>query len=158
DVDLPFVSFRHTYRFPDGPTLASDSTLRFREHAEIAASLHSAGFDVADVRHAPDRPGSEYVFPTPSTPRTYTPPARPMVALNATMGPSGARRKASAEALLQRRELVLQRGRDLVLADGGEPLFDERDLLPPLVDVDVERGLDVLDRLGQAGRLDVVGR
>src|SRR5690606_21381613 len=81
-----------------------------------------------------------------------------MVALNATMGPSGARRKASAEALLQRRELVLQRGRDLVLADGGEPLFDERDLLPPLVDVDVERGLDVLDRLGQAGRLDVVGR
>lgn len=70
DVDLPFVSFRHTYRFPDGSTLASDSTLRFREHDEIAASLHSAGFDVTDVRDAPDRPGLEYVFLTRSTPRT----------------------------------------------------------------------------------------
>ncbi|MCR3720519.1 MULTISPECIES: class I SAM-dependent DNA methyltransferase [Prauserella salsuginis group] len=62
DVDLPLVSFRHTYRFPDGSTLASDSTLRFRDPDGIAANLHSAGFDVTDVRDAPDRPGMEYVF------------------------------------------------------------------------------------------------
>ncbi|MCP2255104.1 Methyltransferase domain-containing protein [Prauserella aidingensis] len=64
DVDLPLVSFRHMYRFPDGTTLASDSTLRFRDHDEITTSLHSAGFDVTDVRDAPDRPGMEYVFVT----------------------------------------------------------------------------------------------
>ncbi|MBB3049740.1 SAM-dependent methyltransferase [Prauserella isguenensis] len=64
DVDLPLVSFRHTYRFPDGSTPSSDSTLRFRDHDEIVASLRSAGFDVTDVRDAPDRLGMEYVFVT----------------------------------------------------------------------------------------------
>ncbi|OLT45499.1 methyltransferase type 11 [Saccharomonospora sp. CUA-673] len=70
DVDLPFVSFRHTYRFPDGTVLTSDSTLRFRDHDEVVASLHAAGFDVTDVRDAPDRPGLERVYLARSTPRT----------------------------------------------------------------------------------------
>ncbi|GAB2849747.1 class I SAM-dependent methyltransferase [Lentzea nigeriaca] len=62
DVSLPFVSFRHTYRFPDGSVLASDSTLRFRSRDEIAESLVACGFEVVDVRDAPDRPGREFVF------------------------------------------------------------------------------------------------
>ena len=62
EVDLPFVSFRHTYRFPDGTEIASDSTLRFRSRAEIEESLVACGFEVADVRDAPDRPGLENVF------------------------------------------------------------------------------------------------
>ncbi|MGI5501132.1 class I SAM-dependent DNA methyltransferase [Lentzea sp. CA-135723] len=61
-VDLPLVSFRHTYRFPDGTEIASDSTLRFRSRAEIEESLTAAGFEVTDVRDAPDRPGLEHVF------------------------------------------------------------------------------------------------
>jgi SAM-dependent methyltransferase len=61
-VSLPFVSFRHTYRFPDGSEIASESTLRFRSRAEISASLVRCGFEVVDVRDAPDRPGREFVF------------------------------------------------------------------------------------------------
>jgi SAM-dependent methyltransferase len=62
-VDLPFVSFRNTYRFhADGTVLTSDSTLRFRDRDELAASLTAAGFQVRDVREAPDRPGCEFVF------------------------------------------------------------------------------------------------
>ena len=62
-VDLPFVSFRHTYAFDsDGAVLASDSKLRFRERDEIEASLAAAGFSVREVRDAPDRPGREFVF------------------------------------------------------------------------------------------------
>ncbi|GAA1250096.1 class I SAM-dependent methyltransferase [Prauserella halophila] len=64
DVALPFVSFRHAYRFPDGSVVTSDSTLRFRNRDEITASLDAAGFTVTDVRDAPDRPGAEYVFLT----------------------------------------------------------------------------------------------
>jgi ubiquinone/menaquinone biosynthesis C-methylase UbiE len=62
DVRLPFVSFRHTYRFPDGTEIASDSTLRFRSRAEVEESLGVCGFRVVDVRDAPDRPGREFVF------------------------------------------------------------------------------------------------
>ena len=62
DVRLPFVSFRHTYRFPDGTEAASDSTLRFRACDEVADSLVACGFRVLDVRDAPDRPGAEHVF------------------------------------------------------------------------------------------------
>lgn len=62
DVSLPFVSFRHTYRFPDGTEIASDSTLRFRSRDEVTESLVACGFRVADVRDAPDRPGREFVF------------------------------------------------------------------------------------------------
>ena len=61
-VEPPLVSFRFTYRFlADGTTLTSDSTLRFRDRAELVASLGAAGFTVRDVRDAPDRPGREFV-------------------------------------------------------------------------------------------------
>ncbi len=57
------VSFRTTFVFgTDGAVLTSDSTLRFRERAELAQSLASAGFAVDEVRAAPDRPGLEFVF------------------------------------------------------------------------------------------------
>jgi SAM-dependent methyltransferase len=62
DVNPPYVSFRHTYHFPDGATLTSDSTLRFRDEPEITEALDTAGFDVREVRDAPDRPGREFVF------------------------------------------------------------------------------------------------
>jgi SAM-dependent methyltransferase len=60
EVRLPFVSFRNTFRFPDGETVTSDSTLRFRDRDEVTASLQ--GFRVVEVREAPDRPGREFVF------------------------------------------------------------------------------------------------
>ncbi len=62
DVSMPFVSLRHTYRFPDGSVVASDSTLRFRSRPEVEQSLVRSGFEVVDVRDAPDRPGREHVF------------------------------------------------------------------------------------------------
>jgi len=63
DVRLPLVSFRATFVFAaDGAVLTSDSTLRFRGGEEVAGSLRRAGFEVADVRDAPDRPGLELVF------------------------------------------------------------------------------------------------
>ena len=61
-IDLPYVSFRYSYRFPDDTVLTSESTLRFRERDELEASLAECGFDVVDVREAPDRMGKEYVF------------------------------------------------------------------------------------------------
>jgi SAM-dependent methyltransferase len=62
-VDLPFVSFRHSYVFdPGGDVLVSDSTLRFRSRAEVEAALDRAGLVVQEVRDAPDRPGLEHVF------------------------------------------------------------------------------------------------
>lgn len=61
EVDLPRVTFRATYRFDSGETLTSDSTLRFRDPAEVEASLATAGFAVREVRDAPDRPGREHV-------------------------------------------------------------------------------------------------
>jgi SAM-dependent methyltransferase len=63
DVALPFVSFRHSYRFVDtGDFLTSDSTLRFRERDEVADALCESGFTIEEVRDAPDRPGREFVF------------------------------------------------------------------------------------------------
>ncbi len=62
DVSLPFVSFHDTTVLPDGTTLRSDSTLRFRERDEVETSLVACGFEVVDVRDAPDRPGREWVF------------------------------------------------------------------------------------------------
>ncbi len=57
------VSFRTTVVFAsDGAVLTSDSTLRFRDRAELAGSLASAGLVVDEVRDAPDRPGLEFVF------------------------------------------------------------------------------------------------
>jgi ubiquinone/menaquinone biosynthesis C-methylase UbiE len=63
DVNLPYVSFRYTYRFlADGATVTSDSTLRFRSRDEVESSLAAHGYRVLDTREAPDRPGREYVF------------------------------------------------------------------------------------------------
>ena len=63
EVNMPFVSFRTTFVFAsDGAVLRSDSTLRFRERAEVVESLGTAGFVVSDLRDAPDRPGLEFVF------------------------------------------------------------------------------------------------
>lgn len=63
DVQGDLVTFRSTWVFAsDGAVLTSDSTLRFREHDEVVASLDAAGFVVVDVRDAPDRPGREWVF------------------------------------------------------------------------------------------------
>ncbi|MFD8805314.1 class I SAM-dependent methyltransferase [Streptomyces sp. NPDC059597] len=62
-VDDPLVSFRWTYVFAaDGAVLTSDSTLRFRGRAEVAADLSACGYALQDVRDAPDRPGRELVF------------------------------------------------------------------------------------------------
>jgi SAM-dependent methyltransferase len=69
-VDLPLVSFRSTTVFPDGEVLSSDSTLRFREREEVEADLLGDGYEVEEVRGAPDRPGREFVLmaarPSPS--------------------------------------------------------------------------------------------
>jgi len=63
DVSPGLVTFRSTCVFEsDGAVLTSDSTLRFRTRAEVTDSLSAAGFTVAEVRGAPDRPGREFVF------------------------------------------------------------------------------------------------
>ena len=62
DVSPPFVSFHDTNVLPDGRVLHSDSTLRFRSRKEVESSLAACGFEVEDVRDAPDRPGREWVF------------------------------------------------------------------------------------------------
>jgi SAM-dependent methyltransferase len=63
DVALPLVSFRATFVFrATGDVLTSDSTLRFRERAEVEAQLRAVGYLVDDVRDAPDRPRREFVF------------------------------------------------------------------------------------------------
>ncbi|MDX3453614.1 class I SAM-dependent methyltransferase [Streptomyces sp. ME02-8801-2C] len=62
-VDGLLVTFRWTYVFAaDGEVLTSDSTLRFREREEVEAELLSQGYEVREVRDAPDRPGREFVF------------------------------------------------------------------------------------------------
>jgi SAM-dependent methyltransferase len=63
EVSGALVSYRRTYVFAaDGTTLTSDSTRRFWTRAEIEDSLRSAGYALAEVRDAPDRPGWEWVF------------------------------------------------------------------------------------------------
>lgn len=75
DIDLPFVSFRYTYRFAsDGFEATSESTLRFRTRDEVEATLLANGYSMVDVREAPDRPGREYVFIAQST-REFIPDA-----------------------------------------------------------------------------------
>lgn len=61
-VELPLVTFDSAFRFADGSTIVSTSTLRFRSSDEIETALHDAGFDIVDIRDAPDRPGREFVF------------------------------------------------------------------------------------------------
>jgi SAM-dependent methyltransferase len=61
-VSGEYVSYRRTYVFAaDGATLTSDSTRRLRTRAELEDSLQAAGYTLADVRDAPDRPGREWV-------------------------------------------------------------------------------------------------
>jgi len=63
EVDLPFVTFDGVVRFlEDGHEVRSTSTLRFRTRDELDASLADAGFDVIDVRDAPDRPKLEWIY------------------------------------------------------------------------------------------------
>jgi SAM-dependent methyltransferase len=62
DVTGPLVAFRSTCVFPDGESVVSDSTLRFRTQAEVEADLEAHGYLVEDVRGAPDRPDRELVF------------------------------------------------------------------------------------------------
>ena len=63
DVRDDLVTFRSMTRFQrDGVTIESTSTLRFRDRHEIESSLAATGFDVVEVRDAPDRPGREFVF------------------------------------------------------------------------------------------------
>lgn len=63
EVSEPLVTFRWTCVFAaDGQVLTSDSTLRFRERQEVETELIARGYEVEDVRDAPDRPGKEFVF------------------------------------------------------------------------------------------------
>lgn len=62
EVHLPYVTFEQHYVFEaDDEHLVSVSTLRFRDRDELEQSLNDAGFEVVDVRDAPDRPGLQHV-------------------------------------------------------------------------------------------------
>ncbi len=63
EVSGELVTFRSMTAFRrDAIVLESVSTLRFRNRLEVEASLVTEGFEVSDVRDAPDRPGREFVF------------------------------------------------------------------------------------------------
>ena len=63
DVSGDLVTFRSMTTFRrDDVVLESVSTLRFRERLHIEASLVREGFELSEVRDAPDRPGLEMVF------------------------------------------------------------------------------------------------
>jgi hypothetical protein len=53
----------------DDVVIESVSMLRFRDRPEIEASLVDHGFELAEIRHAPDRPGFEFVFLSRRSPR-----------------------------------------------------------------------------------------
>lgn len=65
EVDEPRVTFRWTNVLEDGDdaglVLRSVSTLRFWTLPELEAALRRTGFDLVEVRDAPDRPGREHV-------------------------------------------------------------------------------------------------
>ena len=62
-VEGDLVRTQRTYVFAaDGATMISDATRRYPPRADIEDSLISAGYEVTDVRGAPDRPGLELVF------------------------------------------------------------------------------------------------
>ena len=62
DVTDDLVTFSGTYIFADGVRLTPVSSLRFRSVPQVSASLAAAGFEVDEIRDAPDRPGREVVF------------------------------------------------------------------------------------------------
>jgi SAM-dependent methyltransferase len=62
-VDGPLITFRSMTAFRrDDLVLESTSTLRFRHRSEIEDSLSREGFELVEIRDAPDRPGREFVF------------------------------------------------------------------------------------------------
>jgi ubiquinone/menaquinone biosynthesis C-methylase UbiE len=61
EVALPLVTFVST-TVVDGQSVPSASTLRFHERDEVERDLADHGFEVVDVREAPDRSGLEHVF------------------------------------------------------------------------------------------------
>jgi SAM-dependent methyltransferase len=62
-VAADLVTFRSMIAFErDDVVVESMSTLRFRERPDIEASLVGNGFEVVEIRDAPDRPGLEFVF------------------------------------------------------------------------------------------------
>jgi SAM-dependent methyltransferase len=62
-VDGDLVSTRRTYVFAaDGAVLTSEGIRRYPPRPVIEDSLISAGYELTDVRGAPDRPGLELVF------------------------------------------------------------------------------------------------
>lgn len=61
EASLPLVTFHATNTLA-GEVITSASTLRFRDQAEVEQDLKGHGFEVVDVRDAPDRPGQEMVF------------------------------------------------------------------------------------------------
>jgi SAM-dependent methyltransferase len=62
-VDGPFVTFRSMTAFRRNDLLIeSISTLRFRDRLEIEDSLVREGYELTEIRDAPDRPGREFVF------------------------------------------------------------------------------------------------
>ena len=63
DVTDQLVSFCWTYVFEsDGAIIKSDSVLRFRKKISIEQSLTECGYEVKEIREAPDRPNKEIVF------------------------------------------------------------------------------------------------
>lgn len=62
EVDGRLVTYRRSNLFEDGTVIEVDTTLRWRTREEIRESLEAAGFEIVDVRDAPDRPGLEFVF------------------------------------------------------------------------------------------------
>lgn len=63
EVALPLLTFEGSTAIGE-EILRSTSTLRFRERDELERDLRRHGFDILDVRDAPDRPGKEMVFLT----------------------------------------------------------------------------------------------
>lgn len=62
-VEGPLVTFRSRTVFQrQDLEIESTSTLRFRSRSEVEQSLASAGYELIEVRDAPDRPGREFVF------------------------------------------------------------------------------------------------
>ena len=63
EVSGDLVTFRSMTSFRrDAAEIESVSTLRFRGRREVEASLLEEGFQLSEVRDAPDRPGRELVF------------------------------------------------------------------------------------------------
>lgn len=63
DVVADLVTFRSMTAFVrDDVVIESTSTLRFRDRPEIEVSLFDNGFDLIEIRDAPDLRGLEFVF------------------------------------------------------------------------------------------------